>query len=107
MKTKNVMLSILLVMGVSVMALANEPGNPKMAVVSQKSGIYKVIYEGENVGKVSMRIFNIYGQEVFADVVTSVKGFIRPVNFNGMEHGVYTIEVTNRNGKQIHKINYR
>lgn len=107
MKTKNVVLSVLVTMFVSVLAMANEPGNPKVVVVSQKSGVFKVIYEGGNVGKVRMRIFNANGQEVFAEVLPGVNGFMRPVNFKGMERGVYTIEVANQNGKQIQKISYR
>ncbi len=107
MKTKNVVLSVLVTMFVSVLALANEPGNPKVVVVSQKSGVFKVIYEGGKVGKVSMRIFNANGQEVFAEVLSGTNGFMRPVNFTGMERGVYTIEVANQNGKQIQKVSYR
>ena len=107
MKTKNVVLSVLVTMFVSILAMANEPGNPKVVVVSQKSGIFKVIYEGGNVGKVSIRIFNANGQEVFAEVLSGTSGFMRPVNFKGMDRGVYTIEIENQNGTQIQKVSYR
>lgn len=107
MKTKNVVLSVLVTMFVSALAMANEPGNPKVVVVSQKSGVFKVIYKGRNVGKVSMKIFNAQGQEVFAEIIKGMNGFMRPVNFEGMEPGEYTIEIADQNGKQIQKISYR
>ncbi len=106
MKTKNVVLSILVTMFVSVLALANEPGNPKVVVVSQKSGVFKVIYEGSKARKVSIKIFNAKGQEVFAEVLRSVNGFMRPLNFEGMEPGEYRIEIADESGKQIQNVNY-
>ena len=107
MKTKNVVLSVLVTMFVSVLAMANEPGNPKVAVVSQKSGVFKVIYEGGKPGKVSMKIFNAKGKEVFAEVLRGTNGFMLPVNFEGMEPGEYIIEIADESGKQIQKVNYR
>src|SRR5271167_3605925 len=94
MKTKNVVLSALVAMMlVSVLAFSKEPGNPKLAVISQKSGIFKVIYEGSKAEKVSMKIFNQQGTEVFAESIKDVKGFMRPINFEGMERGEYTLEI--------------
>ena len=107
MKTKIVVLSVLVTMFVSVLAMANEPGNPKVVVVSQKSGIFKVIYEGEKAGKVTMKIFSTNGREVFSEVLRGMTGFMRPMNFQGMEPGEYTIEITDAKGKQIQKIDYR
>jgi hypothetical protein len=107
MKTRNVVLSVLVAMFVSVLAFANEPGNPRVVVVNQKSGVFKVIYEGEKRGKVSMKIFNAEGKEVFAEVLRGMEGFMRPVNFEGMEPGEYTIEIADESGKQIQKVNYK
>jgi hypothetical protein len=106
MKTKNVILTALVAMFVSVLALAKDPGNPKIVVVNQKSGVFKVIYEGPKAGKVSMRILSQDGSEVFAENLGVVNGFIRPVNFTGMKPGEYTIEVVDAFGKQLQTVSY-
>jgi hypothetical protein len=105
MKTKNVILTALLAMFVSVLALAKDPGTPKLVVLSQKSGIFKVIYEGSKTERVSLKIYDYSGAEVFAETISS-KGFIRPFNFEGMAAGEYTIEIADSNGKQVQKVNY-
>lgn len=106
MKTKNVLLIALMAMSVSVLASVNEPGVSKVVVVTQKSGLFKVIYEGIKAGKVSMKITDSRGNVVFAETIKSVNGFIRPVNFAGMEPGVYNITITDENGAQVNTIKY-
>jgi hypothetical protein len=106
MKTKNVILTALVAMFVSVLAFAKDPGNPKIVVVNHKSGVFKVIYEGSNASRVTMKIVNQNGEEVFAENLGIVKGFVRPVNFNGMTPGEYTIEITDNTGKQIQKVSF-
>jgi hypothetical protein len=106
MKTKNVILTALMVVLVSGLAFAFEPGNPKLVVISQKSGIYKVIYEGGKAGKISMKIYDKDDNEVFSETTNVVNGFIRPVNFTGMEPGEYTIEIADGSGKHIQKVTY-
>jgi Secretion system C-terminal sorting domain len=107
MKTKNVVLSVLVAMFVSVFAFANEPGNPRIAVVSPKTGIYKVIYEAVKEGKVSVKIFSSNGEQVFGEVIKSTNGFMRPVNFKGMEPGEYTIEIASGENTQTQKVSYK
>lgn len=83
------------------------PGNPKIVVVSQKqSGTFKVIYEGEKIGNVTMTIRNQKNQVVFTETIRNIGAFARPVNFTGMEAGEYTIEISDANGKQMQKVNY-
>ena len=106
MKTKNVFLTALVAMFVSVLALAKDPGNPKIVVVNQKSGVFKVIYDGAKTGSVTMRILNQNGTEVFSENLGTVNGFVRPVNFNGMTPGEYTIEVADNAGTQVQKVTY-
>jgi hypothetical protein len=106
MKTRKVLLTALMAVFVSVLALAKEPVSPTLVVVNQKSGIFKVIYQNNLSGKVSMRIQNTRGDEVFYESIWSANGFIRPVNFDGMSPGEYTIEVTDANGKQSQKVDY-
>lgn len=105
MKTKSILVA--LVMVVSVAAVAADPVGPKVVVVNQKeSGIFKVIYEGLQTGKVTLKIYDKANKVVFAETINGIDGFIRPVNFAGMEAGEYTIEVADASGKQIQKVEY-
>jgi hypothetical protein len=103
MKAKFMLVAVIAM--VASVAFATEP-NAKVAVVGQKqSGTYKVIYNGE--GKVKLNIRNTAGETIFAETINTTKGFIRPVNFAGLEFGEYTIEIANAAGKQIQKIQYQ
>lgn len=58
MKTKSVVLALVMAL-VSVAALAADPVNPKMVVVNQKDpATFKVIYEGSQTGKLTLRIWD-------------------------------------------------
>jgi len=107
MKTKSVVFALMLAF-VSVSAIAANPVGPKVVIINQKeSGIFKVIYEGAQIGKVSLKIFNKSGKVVSAETINGTDGFILPVNFSGMESGEYTIEVSDASGKQINKLEYK
>jgi hypothetical protein len=106
MKTKNVILTALVAMFVSALAFAKDPGTPKVVVVNQKSGVFKVIYEGQKSSKVTMRILSANGTEVFSENLGAVSGFVRPVNFTGMATGDYTIEIADLVGTQSQKVSY-
>ena len=104
MKTKSFLAAVIVL--VSTVAFANEPG-PRVVVVSNKnSGMFKVIYEAEKVGDVKMTILGRDGEVLFAETTSNVDGFIRPVNFTGMEPGEYTIEIADASGKQVQKVQY-
>jgi hypothetical protein len=107
MKTKSIVFA--LVMGfVSVAAVAADPVSPKMVVLNQKDGgIFKVIYAGIQTGKISLTIYDEANTLVFAETVSGVDGFIRPVNFSGMNEGTYTIEVADASGKLVQKVDYK
>jgi flagellar hook assembly protein FlgD len=103
MKVKNVLLIALMAVSASVMATDKTTAS-KVVVISQKSGLFKVIYEGP--GKVTLKIADSKGLVVFTESVKTENGFIRPVNFTGMEPGDYTITVSDENGQVVNKINY-
>jgi len=105
MKTKNVLLIALMAVSVSVLA-ANEPLNSRIAVLNQKTGVFKVIYEGGKAGTVTLTISDNVGNVVFREGIKTVGGFIRPVNFSGMERGLYTVTVADESGEQTQTINY-
>lgn len=107
MKTKSVVFALIMAF-VSVAAVAADPVGPKVVIINQKeSGIFKVIYEGGQTGRVTIKIYDQTGRAVFTESINGADGFIRPVNFTGMEPGEYTIEVANASGKQVQKISYR
>jgi hypothetical protein len=105
MKTKSILLGAMML--ISAVALADEPGSPKLVVVGQKeSGLFKVIYENPKTGKVKMTILNSDGQALYTESIKINDGFILPVNFTGLTPGEYSIEVSDGTAKQIQKVSY-
>lgn len=105
MKTKSMLVAVLMLVGVTT--FAKDPITPRLVVLNQKStGTFKVIYEGEKKGAVKLNIISQSGKVVFSETVNSNGGFIRPVNFEGMTQGQYTIEVIDGAGKSVQSINY-
>ncbi|MCW5910787.1 MAG: T9SS type A sorting domain-containing protein [Cyclobacteriaceae bacterium] len=104
---KSVVFALLMAF-VSVAALAADPVGPKMVVVNQKDpGTFKVIYEGSQAGKITLRIINSEGRKVVSETISNVEGFMRTLNFAGMTAGEYTIEVVSAGGTRSQKINYQ
>jgi hypothetical protein len=104
MKTK-LMVSALLVALITGVAAAADPVGPKVVIINQKeTGIFKVIYEGAQIGKVNLRIADQSGVILFKETISNVDGFIRPVNLKSLEAGEYTIEVSDSFGKFTQKV---
>lgn len=107
MKTKSIILSVLLVLSVVVLSLANAPGETGLAVLqSRNSKIVKVIYKGESAGRVQLNLYNANSKLVFTETFASINGFIRPLNFANLAPGEYTVELIDANGKKVEKIVY-
>lgn len=107
MKTK-LIVSALLVALVTGVAAAADPVGPKVVIINQKeAGVFKVIYEGAQAGKVNLKIADQDGVTLFRETLNNVDRFIRPVNFKNMETGEYTIEVSDAFGKFVQKVNYK
>lgn len=105
MKTKSMIIAALVL--ISSVAFADEPGAPKLVVLSQKeSGLYKVIYENSKTNRVKMTILNSDGEALYNESIKVKEGFILPVNFKGMTPGEYSIEVTDGSAKQVQKVTY-
>jgi hypothetical protein len=105
MKTKSILL--LAVVFISTVALADEPGAPKLVVLSQKeAGLFKVIYDNPKSKQVRMTILNSSGEALYTESIKVTDGFILPVNFKGMTPGEYSIEVTDGSAKQVQKVSY-
>lgn len=107
MKTKSFLLAaFFVVLGTLSSVADNDPINTGLFVISGKSGVYKLIYEGEKPSSVNLTIFNSKGQIVYDETVRKVKGFIRPVNFKGMSAGTYTIRVKTGGQEMEAKVAY-
>lgn len=108
MKTRSLFIAALVVFSAAVSAIGKEePSKAGLAVVPVKGKeVFKVIYKGENAGRVKLNIYNSTGEVVFSETLNSVDGFIRPLNFNGLQSGDYTIELIDATGKRVEKISY-
>lgn len=109
MKTKSLFLSALLTLSVVASVVGkDEPRTAGLAVVPIKgSEVFKVIYCSEVQSRIRMNIYNEQSQLIFTETVNGTNGFIRPVNFTGMPHGQYTIELVDASGKRTEKINHQ
>ncbi|MBP9926133.1 MAG: hypothetical protein KBF45_09060 [Cyclobacteriaceae bacterium] len=106
MKTKSFVFAVTMAL-ISVVAVAADPVGPTVVVVNQKeSGMFKVIYQGAQVGKVSLKIYDAANHIVFTETINGVEGFVRPINFKGMEAGVYKIEIADAAGKRTQTIEH-
>lgn len=110
MKTKSLFIAALVVLSASVAAIGKEePTSSKgLAVVPVKGAeVFKVIYKGENPGKVKLNVYNTQSELVFSETISGTDGFIRPLNFTGLTPGEYTIELIDALGKKTEKVSYR
>ncbi len=109
MKTKSLFLATLVMLSVVVSAVGkDEPRTTGLAVVPVKgSQVYKVIYKAEAQTKIKMNIYGPQSQLIFTESFTGIEGFIRPVNFSGLEAGQYTIELIDASGKKVERVNYQ
>jgi hypothetical protein len=99
MKTKSIVLSVMMVL-VSVFTYAIDPSNSQLVVLNTNTtGVFKVIYHQPGQNSVAFKVYNQQGEIVFADYIRSSNGFIRPLNFLGMESGAYKVEL--KSGNQV------
>jgi hypothetical protein len=103
MKMKNVIVAAV-VMVASTFAFAGGPSTKFAVVGAKESSVFKVIYEGSAVGNVELTIFNENGSVVYNETIKGIERFIRPVNFEGMNDGEYSIQISDANGKQSQKV---
>jgi ribosomal protein S8 len=108
MKTKSLFITALVIIGAFASAVGkDEPRNAGLAVVPVKgSEVFKVIYRGETAGKVKLNVYNSESKIIFSETLTS-EGFIRPLNFTGLESGEYTVELIDATGKKVEKVSYK
>lgn len=107
MKTRNVVMTAAAMIVASAFTFAGEPTS-KVVVLNQGSAeIFKVIYEGTTVGKVTLKVYDKSGNQLLAESTTGLSKFMRSVNFAGMEPGEYSIQISDATGTHTEKVNYK
>lgn len=109
MKTKSLVLAALVTVSAAVSAIGKDvPSNAGLVVVPMKgSEVFKVIYKGENAGRVKLNIYNAASSMIFSETINTTDGFIAPLNFAGMAPGEYTLELVDNTGaKKVEKVKY-
>lgn len=97
MKTRQIVITAMMVLA-SVLSYAVDSKDSQLVVVNPKtSNVFKVIYKSAGQNTVSLKVYNKQGELVFSDNVYSSNGFIRPLNFEGMESGEYKVELKSGN----------
>jgi hypothetical protein len=107
MKTRNVVMTVTAVIVASTFTFAGNPTSKVVVVSQNNSEIFKVIYEGTIAGRVTLKVYDNKGKQLLTETTNGLSKFIRPVNFDGMDPGEYSIEITDANGTQSQKVNYR
>ena len=109
MKTKAIVIALTMVISAASFAVGkDDPRNLGLAVVAVKgSEVFKVIYRGETASRVKLNVYNEKLELVFTETMHGVDGFIRPLNFAGLQYGEYTIELIDAVGKKSEIVSYR
>jgi hypothetical protein len=105
MKTKSLFFAALMIVSAVVSAAGkDEPRKTGIAIVPVKgSEIYKLVYKGDAVGRVKLNVYDQNANLILSQTFTT-SGFICPLNFKGLEAGIYTIELIDGSGKRTEKI---
>ncbi len=97
-------LSVLLCTQVFAGGTDNTSGASGVAVLKKDESIFKLIYKADRGGDVKVSIRDSKQAIVFQESIKTSDGFIRPYNFEALEHGDYTMEIVDKNGKQVETI---
>ncbi len=105
MKAKSILAAALVL--ISSVTFANGSDDSKLVVIRvQESGIFKVIFEGENHVKATVNVLDKTGNLVYSKDIKGENGFILPMNFSGLRPGEYTIEVTDGDNTWTQLVHY-
>ncbi|PZR39079.1 MAG: hypothetical protein DI538_07765 [Azospira oryzae] len=107
MRPTSLFIAALFVVSASLSAFAVENPAPakNLEVVSVKgTEVFKVIYQAPRAGKVKLNIYNTESELVFSESFKNTESFVVPVSFAALTTGEYTVELIDRNGKKVEKI---
>jgi len=107
MKKNSIFVAALFVLGVSASAFANKLGDQYglAAFPLNNNSLYKVVYAAEKAGKIKLNIYDESRTRIFTHTIEG-RGFIQPLNFKGLDAGVYTVEIVNGKSRETVTINH-
>lgn len=109
MKTKVIIALFLIVLNLAVFATEKE-GDAKGTLVKVEkveNSIFNLVYSGTDARNVSIKILNAKGNVVFTENIRKIDSFSRPYNFSQLPEGIYTLEISDKNGKITEQVDYR
>ena len=107
---KKILSVLVVLMVISSVVFARRMDNPGTAtgIAVVKSGTtFKVYYKSEQQTDVKVSILDSSDKVVFTEVLKKVEGFVRPYNFSNLPEGDYSIEIADKNGRQVEKVNHQ
>src|SRR4051812_35746242 len=107
MTTKSLFIASLLIVSASLSAFDKKNPTPanSLEVVSVKgTEVFKVIYQSQRSGKVKLNIYNTASELVFSESFRNTEGFVIPVSLAALNAGEYTVELVDRTGTKLEKI---
>ena len=107
MTTKSLFIASLLIISASLSAFDKKnpvPANSLEIVSVKGTEVFKVIYQSERSGKVKLNIYNIESELVFSESFKNTESFVLPVNLAALNAGEYTVELVDRTGTKVEKI---
>jgi len=85
----------------------DNPGATPSAAVVKIGTTFKLYYKGSQHADVKVSIRDASERLVFSEIIKDVDGFVRPYNFSSLPEGDYTMQISDKNGRQIEKISYK
>ncbi len=91
----------------SAIAKENATLATKITFKDKGDGLVELIYTGKEQEKLTIQIFGDKQKPVHKETVRSEYGFKKPFNFRQMPYGQYTFEISTKEEKVVHKVNYK
>ena len=106
-KTLSVLVVLMVFSSVVFARPLDNPGASPSAAVVKIGSTFKIYYKGSEQADVKISILNGSNHVVFSETLKKVEGFVRPYNFSKLPEGEYTIQISDKFGRQIEKITYK
>ena len=104
----NKQLSLLAILLISGITLANASDNPRITTAVMKNGsTFKLFYKGGQQSDVKVLILNDENQIVYSEKINNTNGFARPYNFSNLPEGHYSIQVKDKAGIRTETVNHQ
>lgn len=103
-KTFSVLVVLMVVSSVVFARRSNNPDDSPNSAVVKIGTTFKLYYKGSQQDDVKVSILDNSRRIVFSEIIRNVEGFVRPYNFSSLPEGDYTIQISDKEGRQIERI---